>query len=80
MVAKLGKMVTYLERFLPIKSQTISLCGLKRSRDKLNPLYIHYHNAYGSQTWQGGDIERGASLHKVTRLFVHVVLQGHMNN
>ena len=28
----------------------------------LQPLktsYLHYHNAYGHQTWQGGDLPRG---------------------
>ena len=38
---KLGRVVTYLEGFLPIKSR-----GLTRSHDRLKPLYLHYHNAY----------------------------------
>ena len=29
-------------------------------------LYLHYHNAYGHQTWQDGDLPRGASTHKIT--------------
>ena len=28
------------------------LCGLPRSREKLKPLYLQYHSAYGHQTWQ----------------------------
>ena len=26
-----------------------------RSREKLKPLYLHYHIAYGHQTWEDGD-------------------------
>ena len=37
-----------------------------RSRDKLKTFYLHYHNNYGYQTWQGGYI--GASVYKVTSL------------
>ena len=28
--------------------------------------YLHCHNAYGHQTWQGGDLSRGAPTHKIT--------------
>ena len=28
-------------------------CGHVRSQDKLKTLYLHCHNAYGHQNWQG---------------------------
>ena len=52
MATKLGRMVTYLEG-LPIKSSAL---GVAKSRDKLKPLYLHYHSAYGSQAWQDADL------------------------
>ena len=42
MATKLGRMVTHLDGLLPLKS---------RSRDDLKPLYLHYHSAYGNETW-----------------------------
>ena len=33
--------------------------GFSRSCYKLKPLYIHYHKAYGHQTWQNGDLPWG---------------------
>ena len=47
-------------------------------RDQLKLLYVRYHNAYGYQTWQGGDIKQGASFYKVTRPLDYIVLQDHM--
>ena len=32
--------------------------------DKLKTLYLHYQNAYGHKTYQGGDILQGAATHK----------------
>ena len=57
---------------------TMQICGLARSRNKLKSLFVQYRNAYGCQTWQGGDIKLEASFYKVTRLFDHVVLKGYM--
>ena len=37
-----------------------------RSRDKSKTLNLYCHNIYANQTWQGVDIERGASTYKVT--------------
>ena len=42
--------------------------------------YPHYHNAYGHQPWQGGDLSLGALTHKITWPFDHVVLQDHKAN
>ena len=33
---------------------TIKSRGLVRLHEKLKSLYLHYHNAYGYQFWQGG--------------------------
>ena len=34
---------------------TILSYGLARSREKLEQLYLHYHNAYGHKTWRDGE-------------------------
>ena len=41
---------------------------------------LHYRNAYGHQTFQSGDILRGALTHKYAWHLNGVVLQGHMAN
>ena len=47
----------------------------------LKTLYLHYHNVYGHQTWQGGDLPWGALTHKATwPLGNNVVLQNHVMN
>ena len=56
-VSCFSRMVTYLECLPPRKSYDALICGLARSRDKLNPLYLYNHNTYGHQTWQGNDIK-----------------------
>ena len=33
-------------------------------RGKLKTFYLLYHNAHGHQTSQGGDMPRGAPIHK----------------
>ena len=53
--------------FLP--SSSFDRQGLERSRQKLNLLYLNYHNAYVYQTWQGGGLFWGASFNKVTQHF-----------
>ena len=47
---------------------------------QLKALYLHYHNAYGYQTWQGCDLPRGTPTHEITRLFDHIVLQDYVTN
>ena len=42
--------------------------------------YLHYHIAYGHQTWQGGDLPWGALTPKITRLLGHVIPQDHVTN
>ena len=45
-----------------------------RSCDKLKSVYLHYHSAYGYQTWQDGNLPWWAPAHKVTWLFDRMVL------
>ena len=54
MVNRFVRLVTYPEGVLPFDHVVL--------RDKLNPLYLHYYNAYGHQTRQGGDLPSGAPL------------------
>ena len=42
-----GRVVTYNEELPSIMSQDP---GLPRSRDKLNTIYLHYHNDYCHKT------------------------------
>ena len=42
---------------------------------QIKTLYLHYHSAYGHQTWQGDDLPWGAPTHKITWHFDHMVLQ-----
>ena len=65
-------MVIYLEGLLPINQITLSTCGHVSLRDKLETLYLHYHNVFGHQTYQGGGITQRALTHKATWLFDHV--------
>ena len=44
---------------------------------QVKTLYLHYHNVYGHQTLQGGDLPWGAPHHKSIWPFDHVVLQVH---
>ena len=48
MDTKLGRMVTYLDELLCIKTHmTLRSRGLVRSLGKLKSLYFHYQSAYG---------------------------------
>ena len=43
------------------------------TRQPLKTLYRHYHNSYGYQIWQGGDLPLLTPTHKVKRLFDYLV-------
>ena len=58
----------------------VSWGGLLKSREVLDLLYLHYHNAHGHQTWQVCYIQWGTSLHKVWRLFDNIVFEDHVTN
>ena len=66
--------------FNPRSHMTLWLSGLARSRDKLTLLYLHYHNTYENQTWQGGDLPWEALTRKVKLSFSHVVFWDHVTN
>ena len=40
-----------------------------RSRNKPEPLYLHYHSAYGHQTWKSCDYPWAATTHNVALMF-----------
>ena len=55
-----------LSRVAPFHSlMVLESCGLARSCEKVKTLYLHYHNAYCHQIWQGGDL-RLEGLHPMT--------------
>ena len=53
---------------------------LARPCDKLKPLYLHYHIAYGHRTWPDGNLFWMAPNQKVRKHSVLVVLQSHVTN
>ena len=54
---KLNKAVIYDEELPPIKlNDPLIMCGLVRSNEKLNTLYLHFQKTYGYQTRQDGDL------------------------
>ena len=64
---KQGKVVTQREGLPSINSQIsliMCLCQVTWQTKK----YLHYHNPYGHNTYQGGCILPGASTHKFTKL------------
>ena len=70
MAIKHGKVVTYHDGLPPTNSNE----SLKRwSRDKLKT-YLHYQNAYGHLTCQGGDILQRAPTRKLEEA-VNMVLR-----
>ena len=50
--------------------KTLSTRAFKKLCDKLKPLYLHYHNAYGYQIWQNSDLPWRIPTHKVIWYFV----------
>ena len=66
--------------FYPWSHKTVLSRGVVRSRDKLKPLYLHYHSAHGHQTWQDDSLPRWAPTYQVTSTFNHVVLRDHVTN
>ena len=75
---KIGRVVTCHEVVPPLKSHDPLIVWSCKITDDLKPLYLHYHIAYGYQTWQGGSMQWGALTHKFTLSFNHVVLWGHL--
>ena len=52
---------------------------LARSRDKLKP-YLHYHSAYGHETWQDYVLSWRAPNNKVSQCPDHMILKSHVTN
>ena len=44
---------------------------LARLRHKLKPFYLHYHSAYGHQTWQDSNLHGWASTRRHMTLWSH---------
>ena len=61
---KLDRVMTHLKGLLLKKSQDPQSCGLVGLQEKAKLLYLNYHDANGVQTWEGGDLTWGASIHK----------------
>ena len=63
MATKLSRVVTYGGG-----TPTSKLCNLLNtwSRDKCKTLYLHFHNIYGHQTWQSGNLQSEDPICKVT--------------
>ena len=80
MATKPGRMVAYLDWLLSTKSHDFSFSSrdLMRSCDKIEPLYLHYHIAYGHRTWEDGTFPWMVPNYKLTQRSVHVVLQIHV--
>ena len=49
MATRLGRMITYLDVLLPMKSS--DPLNTSSSRDKLKALQLQYNSAYRLQTW-----------------------------
>ena len=70
---KLNKAVIYDEELPPIKlNDPLIMCGLVRSNEKLNTLYLHFQKTYGYQTRQDGDLTWEAPTRQFICLFDHV--------
>ena len=71
--------------FKPCPSRTNSNSGLKwehleSSFSATKTVYLHYHNTYGHQTCQSGDLPWVALIFKITWPFHHVVLRDRVTN
>ena len=64
MVVKLGRIVSYLDGFLPKILMNVWELDLVRSRDNPKSLYSHYHSTYDHQIWQYGNLTWRASAFK----------------
>ena len=54
-------------------------CGQARSRGKLQG-YLHYYNASGFQTCQGGEVRQGARTHEFGKPLIDMFLLDHVIN
>ena len=73
MATKLGRVVTYGRRTPPSKSRDLLIIGSRDKWKKLIYLYLQFHNTYGYQTWQSGNLRWGDAMQLFTWTFDHVV-------
>ena len=65
MATRLGRAITYIGGLLPIKLFDPAITWSCETRNNLKSLYLHYHSAFGHQTWQTGDLSWVASSHAI---------------
>ena len=76
---KLGMLVIYHKRLLPIKSHDpliIWWCKITWQTKTC----LHYHGACGHQTWRDGNLSWWYLTHIITWHFDHLVLEDHVTN
>ena len=76
---KLGRVVTYVKGILPKKSHCSWVTYFCEITWQFKT-YLHYHNAYNHQTWQGGSQLGGTLTHNVTWFFNYVAFWDHLPN
>ena len=65
MIIKNDKVMAYRERLLRNCHLSFKARGHVRPRDKLKTLNLFYHNDYGQETSQDGEIPQGTTTHRV---------------
>ena len=74
---KYGKVETFRDWLPPINSHKLLNMW---SRNKSRTLYLHYHNAYGLQTYQDDELPWGELPYKITWFISDVILWDHVTN
>ena len=78
MTTKLDRVVSYHQGLPTIKSyDSLITWSWEIMWQTKYKLYLHYHNAYGYQTWQDANLPWWDPIHNVTWLFDHVILWGY---
>lgn len=81
MATKHSKVVTHYEGFALISSYNRLIPFIHgRLREKTKTLHFYYYNAYGDKTYQGGNMPRGAPIHKFVWTLSEVVMWGYVKN
>ena len=74
------------EGFPPINSHDhLNMCSREetwqiKKISSLKILQLHYHHAYGHNTYEGVGMSQGAPTHKFTWLLLEVIMWGHVAN
>ena len=80
MATQLGRMMTYLEGLLTIKSYSPLITWSCIVTWQTRILYLRCQTAHSHQTWQDGNLPWSAPTHKVSWLFDCVILRDHATN